>query len=316
MIFPLLKNRLLISIVVICYNMKEEVLNTLFSLSQEYQLDIKKEEYEIIVIDNGSKLKHRLQEKDWKDIDANIKYYYIDDAKSSPVEALNYGVSLTKGKIIGLMIDGARMLSPGVLSNVKEVFSNNKEILVTVPNWHIGPDLQNKSVLNGYSKVVERNLLNENNCFVDGYNLFSISTLAASCQYGCFMPFSESNALFMYNKAFKKLNGFDKKFNLPGGGLVNLDFYTRALCYHDDKITVLFGEGNFHQLHGGIASNASGDDQKDKISLWREQYKKIRSSEYRVPKQKMIYYGAIQKEVIPYLKLSAQKYMEFYDERK
>ena len=38
---------------------------------------------------------------------------------------------------------------------------------------------------------------------------------------------------------------------MPGGGLVNLDFYTRASLRSDVELVQILGEGTFHQFHGG-----------------------------------------------------------------
>ena len=46
-----------LSVIVICYNMQRELPRTLFTLSCDYQKNIDLSDYEIIVIDNGSKNK-------------------------------------------------------------------------------------------------------------------------------------------------------------------------------------------------------------------------------------------------------------------
>lgn len=49
----LFSSKIKLSIVVVCYNMAEEIINTVYSLSDKYQ-NINVQDYEIIVIDNGS----------------------------------------------------------------------------------------------------------------------------------------------------------------------------------------------------------------------------------------------------------------------
>jgi len=51
------------------------------------------------------------------------------------------------------------------------------------------------------------------------------------------------------------LGGFDERFDLQVAVLVNLDTYARAIELPDVKRVLLIGEGTFHQLHGGIATN-------------------------------------------------------------
>ena len=45
-----------VSIIVICYNMNRELPRTLLSLSLPYQKDIERDDFEVILIDNGSKI--------------------------------------------------------------------------------------------------------------------------------------------------------------------------------------------------------------------------------------------------------------------
>jgi len=93
----------------------------------------------------------------------------------------------------------------------------------------------------------------------DGYRLFEIAIFAGSCVGGWFRPIGESNAVFICRDAYIRLGGFDERFDLPGGGFVNLDFFRRAVLREGSELVVLLGEGTFHQLHGGIATN-TGDE--------------------------------------------------------
>lgn len=51
---PRMKKNPQVSVVVVVHNMQREAERTLYSLSAEYQRDIDPEDYEIIVVDNGS----------------------------------------------------------------------------------------------------------------------------------------------------------------------------------------------------------------------------------------------------------------------
>jgi hypothetical protein len=82
------------------------------------------------------------------------------------------------------------------------------------------------------------------------------------------------------------MNGVDEAFDYPGGGFVNLDLILRAFELPQARLVVLLGEGTFHQLHGGIATNASHNTITDKVALWRQQYEQLRGKEwvpYRQP---------------------------------
>jgi len=98
-----------VSIVVVAYNMERELPRTLRSLSPQMQLGIDDIEYEIVVVDNGSDTPVDLgADASW------VRLIRIDDASPSPVEAINHGIDIASGDLVGVMIDGARLASPGM----------------------------------------------------------------------------------------------------------------------------------------------------------------------------------------------------------
>ncbi len=52
------------------------------------------------------------------------------------------------------------------------------------------------------------------------------------------------------------MGGLDERFDTPGGGLANLDFFNRVHEREALRPIMLLGEATFHQFHGGVASNA------------------------------------------------------------
>ena len=72
---------------------------------------------------------------------------------------------------------------------------------------------------------------------------------------GWFKPIAESNALFLRRESGECLVGLDERFDSPGGGLLNLDTFNRAIEWPDAQLVVLLGEATFHQLHGGTNTN-------------------------------------------------------------
>ena len=53
---PWFGHRPRLSVVVVAYNMTRELKRTLYSLSPKFQRDVKAQDYEVIVVDNGSTL--------------------------------------------------------------------------------------------------------------------------------------------------------------------------------------------------------------------------------------------------------------------
>src|SRR5262245_36448734 len=105
------------SIVVVAYRMARELPRTLRSLSVPYQREIGANDYEIIVVDNGSPVPIRLERRSPHGPEITLRR--LDPAPPSPARAANAGIALARGDLIGLIIDGARMASPGLLSTAR-----------------------------------------------------------------------------------------------------------------------------------------------------------------------------------------------------
>lgn len=281
-----------ISIIVVLHDMQREAPRTLFSLSTQYQRNVSSSDYEVIIMENGSD--NPFDEKYLETLNGDFKYFYILDPSPSPVSAVKQGIQRATGEIIGLVVDGARILSPGIIYRTKRIFSMFENPFVATLAWHLGSDIQQRNVRGSYTSVEEDALLKSIDWKNSGYRLFEISTLAPSSQYGWFGNAQESNCCFLYKHIFEKLGGFDDRFNLPGGGYMNLDFYRRAIECPDLKHVILLGEGTFHQVHGGISTNDTDQTRMHKNQQeWIEQYEIITGLQYRIPESNPAYVGKI-----------------------
>src|SRR5436305_14802667 len=92
--------------------MARELPRTLLSLAPAYQRDVR-DDYELIVVDNGSKRAPRTGELAY--LGGTIRVLECSSPSVSPVMAVNQGLRAAKGELIGVWIDGARMASPGLL---------------------------------------------------------------------------------------------------------------------------------------------------------------------------------------------------------
>ena len=105
-------NTPLLSLVVVVHNMPREAPRTLFTLTPGYQ-NVSPDRYEVLVVDNGST--PPLGRDTVESISPHFQYVYLEPGPPSPARALNEGASRARGQVMGFMIDGARMISPGVL---------------------------------------------------------------------------------------------------------------------------------------------------------------------------------------------------------
>ena len=303
-----------LSVVVVVYDMGREAPRTLRSLSTSYQTGIDEYDYEVIVVDNGSPMP--LDESLVRSFGRQFRYYYIENASSSPAAAVNFGVQQSRGKFISIMVDGARIVTPGLLKFTLLAFEIYDHPTVTALGWHLGPDRQQKSMLEGYSKQIEDDLLKKIGWPQLGYQLYTIAALGGSSKDGCFSEISESNTIGVSKRTFEELNGYDTKFELPGGGLVNLDFYKRAAERPDTNLVCLIGEGSFHQIHGGASTGITSDQLRAKSAQWIANYKEIRGVAFSAPRKPSEYLGMISNEVISHIGWSANHRLELVAEAK
>ena len=243
-----------LSLVVACYNMARELPRTMRTLAVPYQRDIQRDDYEVVLIDNGSIKPPEMA--DFDGLDVNLRLMRHPAPTTSPADALNMAVASTAGDLVGVMIDGARMLSPGVLGAALRASQTGPRTIVATLNFHLGPDLQWISGPQGYNQSLEDRLLDTVGWEENGYRLFDVGPRPDNSKDGWFGPLIESNAIFLPRALWTELGGYDTAFVQSGGGWVNGDFFCRATSLADVRLVVLLGEGSFHQIHGGIATNS------------------------------------------------------------
>jgi hypothetical protein len=263
-----------ISVVVVVHNMAREAPRTLYSLSAAYQKHIEADAYEVIVVDNGSSPAFDASVIDG--LAGNFRLIRIDPAPPSPAHAVNVGLAAARGEIIGVMIDGARIVTPGLVYFSAHGARLYKSAVVTTLGWYLGYDYQPWSILAGHDKGYEDGLLESINWHQDGYRLFEIATMDGPSEDGWFAPLNESAALFLTRQSWDLLGGMDEHFTLPGGGLVNLDVFCRALDMPEAELVILLGEGTFHQAHGGIASGTPAPQFHQFADPWFKEYEALR----------------------------------------
>jgi glycosyltransferase involved in cell wall biosynthesis len=271
-----------LSVVVVVYNIPRQAARTLFSLSSAYQRHIDPDDYEIIIVDNGSN--PPFDPSILEGLSGNFRLIRIEDALPSPAQAVNRGIAEARGEIIGVMIDGARIVTPGLLHFALHGARLYGRPIVGALGWYLGGDYQRWAVGAGYNSAREDALLASIDWPSDGYRLFEIGTLDESSVDGWLLPISEYNALFMPRLMWTELGGMEERFDAAGGGLVNLDLFRRAVESPDAELVILLGEGTFHQVHGGVSTNSPTEQMQELLAAWTQQYQAIRGCPYDYPK--------------------------------
>jgi glycosyltransferase involved in cell wall biosynthesis len=286
----------LTSVVVVVHNMLRAAPRTLRSLSPGYQTGLGADAYEIIVVDNGSSVPLPAADLDLGG--GNVHYHRIADAPPSPARALNYGAVKARGDVLCLIVDGAHMLTPGVLNAGTRMFKAAANPVVLTPQFFLGPGPQTETIGRGYDEKEEDRLLGSIGWPRDGYRLFEIGDpyrirLASGIvpRPFWFVKMFESNCLFVKKTTFEQIGGCDEAFDLPGGGFMLPDLYCRLARVPGIEIIQLFGEASFHQVHGGISTNATPEAQLEQLAAYKKQYREIRGEEWKIPPNPVQFFG-------------------------
>jgi hypothetical protein len=288
-----------LSVVVVAHGMDRELPRTMRTLSPGYQRGIEAGDYEVVLVDNGSP--RPLDESIVTAFPGRLRSVRVDPAPPSPARAANLGVEMAEGELVGLIVDGARMASPGLLGSALLATRLADWPIIAAPGYHLGPDRHMQAGDTGHDQDSEDRLLESIDWEEDGYVLFEISTLAGSSGRGWFGPMGESSALFLRRDTWRELEGLDELFALPGGGLVNHDLYRRACALEGTRLIVLLGEGTFHQFHGGAATS--------RRLQWEEmdaEYETHRGERYKPPTNPPLYLGSVPASALPHLEQSVQ----------
>lgn len=247
------------SVVVIVHNMPRQAMNTLRSLALPYQKNVCVDDYEVIVVENRSQ--NNLLAEEVAALGSQFRYFLREESGVSPVDAINFGVAQARGEQLGLIIDGARMVTPRVLEYAWLGHLMSDESLVMVPGYHLGGRDQKFHLETGHSEALEVAKLEELNWLENGYELFRWACWSSSNQRGYLQPMQECNALFCKKETFLAIGGADARFDQPGGGSINLYLYRRLGLIPGSVLYVLPGEGSFHQFHQGVTTTQQRDEQ-------------------------------------------------------
>ena len=247
-------------LVITPYNMENYLTGTLFSLSKYYQ---NLEDYEVLTINNGGE---KINENFFYKFGRNFKYKYIEksDADVHPYIEINKTIEKTHHDKIVIICDGARICSKNILDDYIKILNKSEFDICTCPSYHLGFDLQRKSILSGYNSKFEDNILKRSRWWLEGSSIFDISVLGGSSDSNLYKKLQvESNCLGISKKFFLEIGGFSKNFKIPGGGQINIEFFQKLVSNKKTKINYFINHGTFHQLHGGMSTN-SKDFKKQK----------------------------------------------------
>lgn len=306
--------RPLLSVVVVVYRMPLQAERTLTSLSARYQRDVDERDYELIVIENDS---DRILGRERSDNAApGARYFHRKETTRSPVGAVNFGASRARGRYVAIVVDGARMFSPGVIRLTLDALRMDPQGVVALGGYHLGNRPQQEAVDAGeYGEAEEAALLAGIGWPEDGYRLFDIATLSASAREGYLLPSPESNYIAMPRSTWRAIGGMDGRYDSHGGGYANHDLYKRALEHPGTRCYFLFGEGCFHQFHGGVTTGTPAAEREETYRAIIAQDAQIRPDDRSAPANPPVFFGLMHPAAYRFLQHSVARAIEAQQSR-
>ena len=266
-----------LSVIVNFYNMKREAARTLTSLSRQYQKGIGDLAYEVLCIDNGS---DPPLEEDWiRGFGPEFKLVRPERAHPSPCGVINELARSARGEYVAIMIDGAHVLTPGVLREAFAAIDADPGSVVALRNWFVGGDQRWLSEV-GYTREQEDILFERIHWPADGYQLFHVGAPIGEHVDPWLAGMIESNFLVLPTDFYCEIGGLDEAFDEPGAGFANLDLFRRAGLSLADGVVGLVGEATFHQFHGGTTTNVSDDEKDSRVRAYSNKYMRIRGEDF------------------------------------
>lgn len=297
------------SVIVISYRMAQQLENTLLTLTADYQRGVDIDDYEVIVIENSSS--ENLSPDIVASLPTNFRYVLREEQAVSPVFAVNDAFAMCRAPLIGLMIDGARMVSPGVIRSALDAYAISDQAIVAVPGYHLGEEEQHLVTGGQDQLAMETALLASVDWRNDGYELFAISTFSGANRQGYLNPIMECNCLFASAENYAAIGHANTQFQLPGGGSINLHMYRSLGTLPGSTFYVLPGEGSFHQYHGGVTTSSyekrEADIEQHRIQLhsfWPEGFHSLR--------REATLLGHVPSQALPFLLHSLQRNQKRY----
>jgi len=293
-----------LSVIVIGYSMSEQLQRTLATLAADYQRGVSADDYEVILVENSSA--DNLAAEFVAQLPANFHYFLREEPGQSPVPAINFAFSESRGTFIGLIMDGARMMSPGCIRTALDAFAITPQALVAVPGYHLGEQEQHLHEDNATALARERELLDSIDWRGDGYELFTISTFSGANRRGYLHPIMECNCVFACAENFRRIGHANPQFTQPGGGSINLHIYRSLGMLPNTRMFVLPGEGSFHQYHGGVTTSSYADRQAE-IERHRVQLHSLWPGGFHSLRRKPTLLGDVSLQAFPFLEESLRR---------
>jgi hypothetical protein len=235
-----------LSVVIALWQSAGQAENVLFSLSSQFQKNVRAEDYEVIVVEARSS--DMLGEARALAQAENVRYFSLEAADFWRAEALNFGVEQCRAAFVGLLLDGAHVLTPRVIELALAARAFGSRPLVVVPAYCLG----RKAKAATDDTASSRTGLEGIDWRSNSHELFAKSRFGPANPNGFLGPLLGASCSFFPAASYREAGGADARVDRPGGGALSLGLYTKLSSLPGTQLIVLAGEGAFRQHHPEI----------------------------------------------------------------
>ncbi len=118
----------------------------------------------------------------------------------------------------------------------------------------------------------------------------------------------ECNCLFAPADVLAAIGGADERFDLPGGGALNLWLWHRLAHWPGLPCVVLPGEGSVHQVHGGVTTSFDAEGYRARTEAFLAQLNAVLGEPFKAPDVPVSYLGAMPQAMAPFVTYSAERF--------
>ncbi len=284
-----------LSIIVVVDSASRQALNTLHSLSCNYQREVASDDYEVIVIENTAS--NRFDEQQVRNFGANFRYHLHKETSPTLAGTINFGMAKTLAAHVCLITDASCLATPRIIRYSLDLLRLTSNVLIAIPSYQLTlPDQKSHESILDTTRI---DLLKNIDWPQQAYRLFDIATFGSANAHGFFHPLMESQCLVFSKCAFEKIGGAHTDFTLPNG-YISLDLYRALALLPESQLFILYGEGSFQQ---------PCDDQRksraELSSLPKEEFKKIRGQYYKAALREPTLYGTAPAPALKFLQASS-----------
>jgi GT2 family glycosyltransferase len=200
------KNKNILSIIIINYNLSKEIENCLNSFFANINIE-GQGNYEIIIVDNNSSDKS-LPEVEAKFKKDNIKFYYLDKNEGFG-KGCNYGFSKSSGEYI-CFLNPDTIIKEDVFSPILDLLERDQSIGIVGPKQQIRNHVFDLSA--GFFPNIFLELFNSIGIgvFFEGFIVTLYSKLKKNKSFE--VDWILGAVVFIRSEIFEKINGFDKDY--------------------------------------------------------------------------------------------------------